>query len=91
MALTSDATRTDADAGLGPTIADLLGNDLPVRIECYDGTRVGAPDASTQLVVRSPDALRYIITAPGELGFARRVCRRRDRDRGRHLRSAGAA
>ena len=71
MALTSEATRTDADGGLGPTIADLLGEDIPVRINCYDGTRVGAPDASTQLVVRSPDALRYIITAPGELGFAR--------------------
>ncbi len=71
MALTSEATRTDADAGLGPTIADLLGEDLPVRIECYDGTRVGAPDAATQLVVHSPDALRYIVTAPGELGFAR--------------------
>ena len=72
MALTSEATRTDADGGgLGPTIADLLGEDIPVRISCYDGTRVGAPNASTQLVVRSPEALRYIITAPGELGFAR--------------------
>jgi cyclopropane-fatty-acyl-phospholipid synthase len=71
VALTSEATRIDADAGLGATIADLLGDNLPVRITCYDGTRVGASDASTQLVVRSPDALRYIVTAPGELGFAR--------------------
>ena len=71
MALTSEATRTDADAGLGPTIADLLGDDLPVRIDCYDGSSLGPPDAPTRLVVRSPDALRYIVTAPGELGFAR--------------------
>ena len=35
------------------------------------GASVGPRDAATRLVVRSPDALRYILTAPGELGFAR--------------------
>ena len=70
MALTTEATRTER-SGLGATITDLLGADLPVRIDCYDGSSVGPPDASTQLVVRSPDAFRYMVTAPGELGFAR--------------------
>jgi cyclopropane-fatty-acyl-phospholipid synthase len=36
-----------------------------------DGTVLGAADASARLVVRSLDALRRIVTAPGELGFVR--------------------
>jgi cyclopropane-fatty-acyl-phospholipid synthase len=68
-------TGSDTGAGdgtaLGPAITGLLGRDLPVRIDCYDGTSVGDPDASTRLVIRSPRALQYLLTAPGELGFAR--------------------
>ena len=52
-------------------LADLLGTDLPVAVTTYDGSRLGPPDARTTLVVRSPDALRRIVTAPGELGFGR--------------------
>jgi cyclopropane-fatty-acyl-phospholipid synthase len=36
-----------------------------------DGTTLGADDACARLVVHSPDALRRIVSAPGELGFAR--------------------
>jgi cyclopropane-fatty-acyl-phospholipid synthase len=57
--------------GLAAAVSGLLGSDLPVAIDCYDGSRLGPPDAATRIVVRSPDALRYIVTAPGELGFAR--------------------
>jgi cyclopropane-fatty-acyl-phospholipid synthase len=57
--------------GLAATIGQLLGDDLPVAIECYDGSRIGPRDASTRLVIRSPDVLRYLIAAPGELGFGR--------------------
>jgi cyclopropane-fatty-acyl-phospholipid synthase len=57
------------------TVADLvcsvLGPDLPVAVRAYDGSRLGPPDAPATLVLRSPDALRRIATAPGELGFAR--------------------
>jgi cyclopropane-fatty-acyl-phospholipid synthase len=52
-------------------LTDLLGPDLPVAVEAYDGTRVGPPEPSATVVIRSPDALRRIVTAPGELGFAR--------------------
>ena len=69
--MVATSTRPDTRTGLGPVIADLLGDDLPVGIDCYDGSQVGSRDASTRLVLRSPDALRYILTAPGELGFAR--------------------
>jgi cyclopropane-fatty-acyl-phospholipid synthase len=71
MVITPERTQAGPEAGVAGIIADLLGTDLPVRIDCYDGTTVGPPDASTRLVVRSEDALRYILTAPGELGFAR--------------------
>ncbi len=56
---------------LTSVIEDLLGPDLPVGIEAYDGSRSGPPDAPATIIVRSPDALRRIVTAPGELGFAR--------------------
>ena len=52
-------------------LTEMLGDDLPVRVRAYDGTDFGPPDAPATLVVRSPDALRRIVTAPGELGFAR--------------------
>jgi cyclopropane-fatty-acyl-phospholipid synthase len=63
-----------ATGGMAAVIGQLLGTDgrdLPIRIECYDGVSLGPADATTTLAVRSPDALRYILTAPGELGFAR--------------------
>jgi cyclopropane-fatty-acyl-phospholipid synthase len=57
------------------TVADLLrqilGDDVPVAFVAYDGSRFGPPDARTSIVVRSPDALRRIVTAPNELGFGR--------------------
>ena len=52
-------------------VTQILGTDLPVRVDCYDGSSVGPVDAGTRLVLRSPKALAYILTAPGELGFAR--------------------
>ena len=57
--------------GLAAAIGRLLGGHPPVAIECYDGSRIGPEDSASKLVVRSPLALRYVLTAPGELGFAR--------------------
>ena len=56
---------------LAPLLADLLGEDLPVGIRTFDGESVGPPDPPATLVVRSPDALRRVLFAPGEIGFAR--------------------
>jgi len=58
-------------SGLRDLLIDVLGDDLPVAIRAYDGTDVGPSDAAAALVIRSPEALRYIVAAPGELGFAR--------------------
>ncbi len=56
---------------LADLLADLLGPDLPVAFSLYDGSRLGPDPAPATVVVRSPDALRRIVTAPGELGFGR--------------------
>jgi cyclopropane-fatty-acyl-phospholipid synthase len=56
---------------LAPLVEDVLGGDLPVAVQAYDGSRTGPDDAPATLVLRSPDALRRIVTAPGELGVAR--------------------
>lgn len=52
-------------------LATLLGGGPPVRIEAYDGSTAGDPGAEAALLVRSPRAVTRIVTAPGELGFAR--------------------
>jgi cyclopropane-fatty-acyl-phospholipid synthase len=52
-------------------LCDVLGPDVPVQFRAYDGSRFGPADARTSVVVRSPDALRRIVTAPDELGFGR--------------------
>jgi cyclopropane-fatty-acyl-phospholipid synthase len=59
----------ERDAGLAAIIEDLLGGGLAVA--GYDGSRAGPSDAVATLVVRSPDALRRMLTAPGELGLVR--------------------
>jgi cyclopropane-fatty-acyl-phospholipid synthase len=52
-------------------LSDVLGTDVPVAFRAYDGSTFGPADARTTIVVRSPDALRRIVTAPDELGFGR--------------------
>ena len=52
-------------------VREVLGDALPVRLEAYDGTAVGPEDSPATIIIRSPDAIRRIVTSPGELGFAR--------------------
>jgi cyclopropane-fatty-acyl-phospholipid synthase len=56
---------------LRPLIAALLGDAPPVRVELWDGSGLGAADGPGTIRVRSRDALRRILWAPGELGLAR--------------------
>ena len=56
---------------LASLIESVLGPDVPVGVRAYDGSTYGPPGAPATIVLRSPDALRRIVTAPGELGFAR--------------------
>ena len=68
--------RTEPDAGtvahaLRPLLVALLGEDPPVRIELWDGSAFGPVDSVGTITVRSPEALRRMVWAPGELGMAR--------------------
>ena len=45
---------------------------LPVGIRCWDGSEIAAANPSAPVVIlRSPDAIRRLLWAPGEIGFAR--------------------
>ncbi|MGA3149779.1 MAG: cyclopropane-fatty-acyl-phospholipid synthase family protein [Acidimicrobiales bacterium] len=59
-----------ADA-LVPLIRALVGSTAPVRFEFWDGSSFGPPDSIGTLQIRSVDALRRILWAPGEMGVAR--------------------
>ena len=55
-------------------VAELLGglvSGTSVAVTAYDGTRVGSASPEATVAVRSADALRRMLTAPGQLGFAR--------------------
>ncbi len=56
---------------MADVVRSMLGDDLPVAVEAYDGSRLGPPGARTRILVRSPDALRRMVAAPGELGLSR--------------------
>ncbi|MEL6891235.1 MAG: cyclopropane-fatty-acyl-phospholipid synthase family protein [Actinomycetota bacterium] len=59
---------------LGPVLASVLGGPVPVEMRFWDGSRLGpggSDGSDARIEFRSPDALRRIVWAPGELGFAR--------------------
>ena len=55
---------------IAPLLTRALGG-APIAVEAYDGSRSGPADASVRMVLRSPKALSYLITAPSSLGLAR--------------------
>ena len=67
--------RSDASiaAVLQPVVHAVLGPQLPVRLQFWDGSELkpsGARAAGT-LLIRSPDAIRRIVWAPNSLGLGR--------------------
>jgi cyclopropane-fatty-acyl-phospholipid synthase len=64
---------TDVAARL--SIADALGKlmkeGLPFRFEAFDGSSAGPTDAPFTLRLLNERGLSYLMTAPGDLGFAR--------------------
>ncbi|MDA8046761.1 MAG: cyclopropane-fatty-acyl-phospholipid synthase [Actinomycetota bacterium] len=51
-------------------LAELYGRRLPVRVRMWDGSTAG-PSDGVAITLRSPEALRYVLWRPGELGVAR--------------------
>jgi cyclopropane-fatty-acyl-phospholipid synthase len=68
---TSTSSSPPRPFGLAAAVAGFLGTDLPIAIDCYDGSHLGRSDSATRIVVRSPKALQYVLTGLGEIGFAR--------------------
>lgn len=53
-------------------LESILGDDLPVRVVAYDGSTIGPADAPATIEIRSPAAIRRMVTGLGrELAFAR--------------------
>ncbi|HEV7193429.1 MAG TPA: cyclopropane-fatty-acyl-phospholipid synthase family protein [Jatrophihabitantaceae bacterium] len=56
---------------VAPLITAALGENVPIRVTCWDGSTLGASSAPLHLVIRNRRAIRRIVWAPNELGFAR--------------------
>ncbi|HEV3282212.1 MAG TPA: cyclopropane-fatty-acyl-phospholipid synthase family protein [Acidimicrobiales bacterium] len=57
--------------GLAPLLRALIRDEVPVRFAFWDGSALGPEDGIGTLSIRSADAVRRILWAPGELGVAR--------------------
>ncbi|MFD4368441.1 class I SAM-dependent methyltransferase [Rhodococcus sp. NPDC058521] len=61
---------TVADS-VAPLARAVLGDQVPVGIMCWDGSRSGPPDAPWQVRINNRRGLRRLLWAPNDLGFAR--------------------
>ena len=61
----------NAAMALRPLVDSAIGTDLPVRLDCWDGSSIGPADAQVVVRFTSRRALRRLVWAPNELGFAR--------------------
>jgi len=49
----------------------VVGDDVPITIRAYDGSRLCSADSRAELVIQSRDAFRCLVGETGELGLAR--------------------
>ena len=67
------SSRSEVRAGVAPALAQaltpFLAGDLPVRLTAWDGSTAG-PAGAPRVALRSPRALRRLLSHPGELGAA---------------------
>jgi cyclopropane-fatty-acyl-phospholipid synthase len=54
-----------------PLVHATLGDNVAIKVRCWDGSEVGPSEASLQLTIENRRALRRLMWAPNELGFAR--------------------
>ncbi len=64
-------TRGGVASILRPLLGVVFGDEVPVRFQMWDGSGLGPPDGPGTVHVRSADALRHLLWAPGELGMGR--------------------
>ncbi len=56
---------------IAPVLAKVVGAGRPIAIAAYDGSTAGPADPLSRIIVRDHRALRYVATAPSDLGLAR--------------------
>jgi cyclopropane-fatty-acyl-phospholipid synthase len=56
---------------IAEVIGQLFADDIPFRFTAYDGSSVGPEDAEYGMDLLTERGLRYLLTAPGDLGLAR--------------------
>ncbi len=56
---------------VAPLVHATLGDAVPVRLRCWDGSEFGPSDAPIRVHIVTRRALRRIMWQPNELGFAR--------------------
>jgi cyclopropane-fatty-acyl-phospholipid synthase len=71
MASRVESDHASAAAILAPVVETLVPGGLRVAIRCWDGSVLGPQSSTATIELRSPRALRRLLWAPNELGFAR--------------------
>jgi cyclopropane-fatty-acyl-phospholipid synthase len=64
-------TDTAARMSIADALGKLMKEGLPFRFEAFDGSSAGPTDAPFTLRLLNERGLSYLMTAPGDLGFAR--------------------
>jgi cyclopropane-fatty-acyl-phospholipid synthase len=67
----STITKGGATLSIGEVVESLLRDGMPVRFTAYDGSSAGPADAEIGIELLNQRGLAYLLTAPGDLGFAR--------------------
>jgi cyclopropane-fatty-acyl-phospholipid synthase len=57
--------------GIADSMYAALGGNAAIRIQAFDGSTAGPADATSGMTMKSPLALRHLITGHGSLGMAR--------------------
>jgi cyclopropane-fatty-acyl-phospholipid synthase len=52
-------------------VAKLSVEDFPIRFAAYDGSAIGPPDSPITMRLKNERGLRFLATAPGDLGLVR--------------------
>jgi cyclopropane-fatty-acyl-phospholipid synthase len=68
---TSERPTTTVAETVEPLVHAFVGEQPPVVIEFWDGSRVGRSSAVGSILIKRPEALRRVVWAPGELGLGR--------------------
>ncbi|MGA8851597.1 MAG: class I SAM-dependent methyltransferase [Aeromicrobium sp.] len=61
----------DTKLNISEALERLMKDGLPFRFEAFDGSSAGPEDATLTLRLINERGLAYLMTAPGDLGFAR--------------------